>query len=302
MNAMKSITVLLLSSVIVTVTPFHCRAAEIFNRIVAVVNDDVVTLYELNQEILRNTGSTSDALEAQDDEGYIELRRNILDMMVNERCAQEKVKELEIEVGEEEVDAHIERVKKEKHWTQEDLLATLSANAITYDEYREEVKRGLERDRLIGAEIMSRIIIREEEIRRYYEEHQADFATEETVHLVGMLMTSKNLEEAQDVLTRLKNGEGLAMLTDLGTFETNQLDPELKKVVDALNVGEVSELIVRPNGLQIIKLLEKQDKGTKTLEEVKEVIRSTLYEQEINKRYTAWIEDLRKEAYTRIIF
>ncbi len=302
MNAMKSITVLLISSVIVTVTPFHGRAAEIVNRIVAVVNDDVVTLYELNQEILRNTGSTSDALEAQDDERYIELRRNILDMMVNQRCAQEKVKELEIEVGQEEVDRHIESVKKDNHWTHEDLLATLRANEMTYEEYREEIKKGLERDRLIGAEIMARIVIREEEVRLYYEEHQADFATEETVHLAGMLMTSKNLEEAQDVLTRLKNGEGLAMLTDLGTLETNQLDPELKKVVDALSVGEVSELIVRPNGIQIIKLLEKQDKGIKPIEEVGDVIRSTLYEQEINKRYTAWIEDLRKEAYTKIIF
>lgn len=302
MNAMKSITVLLLSSVIVTVTPFHGRAAEIFNRIVAVVNDDVVTQYELNQEILRNTGSTSDALKAQDDEGYIELRRNVLDMMVNERCAQEKAKELEIEVKEKEVDDRIERIKKDYHWTQEDLLATLSADGMTYDEYREEIKKALERDRLISAEIMARIVIREEEIRRYYEEHQADFVTEETVHVAGIFMTSKNLEEAQDVLTRLKNGEDLAMLTDLGTLETNRLDPELKKVVDALNVGEVSDLIVRPNGIQIIKLLEKQDKGIKPLEEVEEAIRSTLYEQEIDKRYTAWIKDLRKDAYTKIIF
>ena len=302
MSAMKSITVLLLSIVIVTVTPFHGLAAEIFNRIVAVVNDDVVTLYELNQEILRNTGSTSDALEAQDDERYIELRRNVLEMMVDERCTQEKIKELEIEVGQEEIDTQIERVKRDNNWTQEDLLALLSANAMTYGEYREEVKRSLERDRLISAEIMARIVIREEEIRRYYEEHQADFTTEETVHLAGMLMTSKNLEEAQGVLTRLKNGEGLAMLTDLGTLETDQLDPELKKVVDGLNAGEISELIVRPNGIQIIKLLEKQDKGIKPIEEVEEVIRSTLYQQEVDKRYTAWIEDLRKEAYTKIIF
>jgi peptidyl-prolyl cis-trans isomerase SurA len=302
MNAMKSITVLLLSSVIVTVTPFHGRAAEIFNRIVAVVNDDVVTLYELNQEILRNTGSTSDALEAQGDERYIELRRNILDMMVNEKCAQEKVKELEIEVGQEQVDSHIERIKTDNHWTHKDLLAMLRADEMTYGEYREEIKGNLERERLISAEIMARIVIREEEIRSYYEEHQADFATEETVHLAGMLMTSKSLEEAQDVLTRLKNGKDLVMLTDLGILETKHLDPELKKVVDALNVGEVSELIVRPNGIQIIKLLEKQDRGIKPIEEVEEAIRSTLYEQEINKRYTAWIEDLRKEAYTKIIF
>lgn len=302
MNAIKSITILLSSAVIVASTPHHGWASEILNRIVGIVNDDVVTLHELNKKIMEATGSKADDLKASNNEYFIELRRQILEMMVEEKCIQEKAQELEIEVTSNQIDRLIEDIKKENQWTQEDLVALLEADGLTYEEYWNDIKKSYERDRVISDQVTGKIIIREEEIRRYYEEHSADFPTEESIHLAGMIIASNNTEEAEAVLARLKDGEDLEELTDLGTLKTKQLDPELKKVVDELDVGEVSDLIVRPNGIQIIRLLERQEKGVKPFEEVKEIIHKTLYEEEANKRYEAWIEDLRKEAYTKIIF
>jgi peptidyl-prolyl cis-trans isomerase SurA len=302
MNATRLVTILLSSAVIVVSAPHHGWASEILNRIVAIVNDDVVTRYELNKKIQRTTGSTADDLKAADKERFMELRRKVLEMMVDEKCTQEKIQELELEVTSKQVDGYIEDIKKNNQWTQEDLVAVLEAEGVTYEEYWNEVKKDFEQDRLINDQVLEKVIIREEEIRRYYEEHSADFATEESVHLAGMIIAPKNTEEAEAVLAKLKNGEDLEELIDLGTLETDLLDPELKKVVDALNVGEVSNLIVRPNGIQIIRLLERQEKGVKPFEEVKEAIRATLYDEEVNKRYASWVEDLRKQAYIRIIF
>ena len=302
MNAIKSITIFLFSAVIVAGAPHHGWAAETLNRIVAIVNDDLVTLYELTQKIERTTGSTVDNLKAADNEQFIELRRKIIEMMVDEKCAQEKIKELEIEVTSKQIDAYIEDMKKEQQLTQEDLVAMLKADGLTYEEYWDDVKKSFERDRLINDQVTGKVIIREEEIRRYYEEHSANFATEENVHLAGMTIASNSTEEAEAVLARLKNGEDLEELIDLGTLKPDQMYPELKKVVDELNVGEVSDLIVRPNGIQIIRLLERQEKGVKPFEEVKDVIHSTLYEEEANRRYAAWVDDLRKQAYTKVIF
>jgi peptidyl-prolyl cis-trans isomerase SurA len=302
MKATRLITVLLSSAVIVANTPHHGWGSETLNRIVAIVNDDVVTLHELNQKIKRATGSTADDLRAKDNEAFIELRRKVLEIMVDEMCSEEKVRELELELTSKQVDEYIEDIKKENQWTQEDLVAVLSEDGMTYKEYWDEVKKSSEHDRLISDQITGKIIIREEEIRRYYEEHSTDFLTKESVHLAGMIIASKNTEEAEAVLARLKNGEDLDELIDLGTLQTDQLDPELKKIVDALSVGEVSGLIVRPNGIQIIKLLERQETGVKPIEEVKDTIHKILYEEEANKKYTAWVEDLREEAYTKITF
>jgi peptidyl-prolyl cis-trans isomerase SurA len=302
MKATRLITVLLSSAVIVANTPHHGWGSETLNRIVAIVNDDVVTLHELNQKIKRATGSTADDLRAKDNEAFIELRRKVLEIMVDEKCSEEKVRELELELTSKQVDEYIEDIKKENQWTQEDLVAMLSEDGMTYKEYWDEVKKSSEHDRLISDQIMGKIIIREEEIRRYYEEHSTDFLTKESVHLAGMIIASKNTEEAEAVLARLKNGEDLDELIDLGTLQTDQLDPELKKIVDALSVGEVSGLIVRPNGIQIIKLLERQETGVKPIEEVKDTIHKILYEEEADKKYAAWVEDLREEAYTKITF
>ena len=302
MNTIRLITISFLAAVIVAWTPHHGWTSETLNRIVARVNDDVVTLHELNKRILQATGSTADDLKAADDEAFMEVRRKVLEMMVDEKCAQEKIQELELEVTSEQIDAYIEDMKKENNLTQEDLVAMLNSEGVTYEEYRDDVKKNFERDRLISDQVTGKIIIREEEIRQYYEEHSADFATEESVHLAGMIIASNNTDEAEAVLTRLKNGEDLDELVDLGTLKTDQLDPELKNVVETLNIGEVSELIFRSNGIQIIRLLERHEKGVKPIEEVKDIIHKILYEEEVNKKYATWVEDLRKQAYTKIIF
>ncbi len=302
MNATRLITILLSTTVIIVSAPHHGWASEVLNRIVAVVNDDVVTLYELNQKIKQATGATADDLKSVDDKQFIELRRQILERMVDDKCAQEIVQEMELEVSSDRVDAYIESVKEDNQWTQEDLVAVLKADGVTYEEYWDEIKASMERDRLISEQVKNKVIILEEEIRRYYEEHRADFATEESVHLAGMIIASKNTEEAEAVLARLKNGEGVDELIDLGILKSAQLDPELKKVVEALNVGEVSDLIVRPNGIQIIKLLERQEEGVKPIEEVNDAIREILFEEKVNKKYAAWVKDLREQAYTKIKF
>jgi parvulin-like peptidyl-prolyl isomerase len=64
----------------------------------------------------------------------------------------------------------------------------------------------------------------------------------------------------------------------------------------------VSDLITTPSGIKIIKLLEKQQKGVKTLEEARDAIYGDLYLEEVNKQYASWIKELRKNAYTKITF
>lgn len=299
--------------------------AEIFNRVVAIVNDDVITLHELNQRIKEMTGSKAADLKLRDEQKYLEARRQILEMMIDERCAEVKIRELEINVAPREIDAAIEKVKLNNRWTHEDLVDRLTKRGITYEKYRENVKSDLERLKLINTQVKSKIIIREEQLKQYYEEHKADFNTEETVHLAGIFLMGKNPKDekefremrmkGEDILSWLKEGEDFAELArtfsqgpgadeggNLGTFKTAQLEPELRKMVEATPVGGFSDLIIRPNGIQIIKVVNKRGGEEKTFEEVKDAIHSVLYQKEVNKRYASWIRQLRKDSYTRITF
>jgi peptidyl-prolyl cis-trans isomerase SurA len=303
----------------------HRVSGEVFNRVVAIVNDDVITLYELNQKIRLVTGSAPQELKNKDEERYLEARRKILQFMIDEKCAQEKIQELGIKIPPEQIDARIEMIKKRNRWTQEDLLAALQQEGISFDEFREKIKTDFERAELINYQVKSKIIVRDEQITQYYEEHKKDYSSEETVYLAGIFLIQRDPDDEQEslrlkakgeeILAKLKNGEDFAALSkqfsqgpgadeggDLGSFKTSQLDPELRKAVSGVKEGGVTNLIIKPNGIQILKVIKRQKAEAHPLEEVREDIYETLYQQEVNRRYEAWIKELRKETYTKIIF
>ncbi len=299
--------------------------AEITNRVVAIVNNDVITLYELNAKMREMTGVEPTVLRTQNERKYLEARRRVLDLLINDRITQNKVDELGIKVTEGQVDEAIERVKRINHWTHEDLIAALKRQGISYHVYRENMRKNMERARLINYEVKSKIIISEKEIRDYYDQHRNEFRTDAKVHLATIILKRENPSRGQDadeavrkgkmILSKIKAGEAFEKLAkefsqgpgakdggDLGFFNPSQLDPKLKEIVDAMSVGGVSELIIRPSAVQIVKLLEKQETREKPLEEVRDHIHDILYRDEVNKMYSSWIKRLREKAYTKIIF
>jgi peptidyl-prolyl cis-trans isomerase SurA len=89
---------------------------------------------------------------------------------------------------------------------------------------------------------------------------------------------------------------------DLGLFKMSQLDPDLRKIIEDMSPGDVSEPIIRPSSVQVIKLVEKQEATLKPIDEVRDAIYWILYREEIDKRYVSWIKELRENAYIKIIF
>jgi len=81
-----------------------------------------------------------------------------------------------------------------------------------------------------------------------------------------------------------------------------ELNPEMAEIIKDLSAGEVSKPIIRPSGIKIIKVEEKDGGGEKSLEQVRNSIQTILYRKELDKKYSAWIKELRKKAYIKIIF
>jgi peptidyl-prolyl cis-trans isomerase SurA len=316
---------ILICLTIVTLVYHQLVSAEIRNRVVAIVNNEVITLYELNTKTRELTGSDPADLELKDKKKYLETRRKILDLLIEEKIANEKTQELGIKLTPKEVDVAIEKIKKDNHLTHEDLIANLKKQGMSYESYREIIKNDLERMQLINLEVKSKIIIREEKIREFYDEHKDQFSSQEKVHLAGIFLGQKDPsnqretrslhEKAQTIFNRLKTGEDFGELAkemsqgpgakeggDLGFFKTTELDPRLQEAIKELPEDSISEPIITPSGIQIIKLLERQKGRTKPLEEVKNAIYGILYQEEVNKRYSSWIKKLREKAYTKIIF
>jgi peptidyl-prolyl cis-trans isomerase SurA len=300
-------------------------AAEVCNRLVAVVNNDVITLYELNNRMKEMTGVPVEELMQKNEAMYREARQKILELLIDEKIAQAKIKELRIQVSDKQVDNFLEKMKRDNQLTQEDLVAGLEKEGLSYEKYRERIRRDIERSQLIEYEVRSKIIIRDEAIQKYYEEHKGTFGVAEKVHLAGIFLMRKNVKseeemrelyrKAQDISAKLKAGADFGQMAgtysegpgakqggDLGQFTVEHLEAGLKSVVEALPEGGVSDPLVRPNGIQIIKVVKKQTGKIRSLEEMKEAIFEILYREEVNRRYQIWIKELRDSAYTRVIY
>ncbi|MBW2709130.1 MAG: peptidylprolyl isomerase, partial [Deltaproteobacteria bacterium] len=270
-------------------------------------------------------GMVPEALEKKSEGQYLKTRRKILDILIEEKIAREKIQELKIKVPQKEVDATIERVKTDNNLTQKDLVAALKEQGQSYDQYRKMLKTELERRRLVNYEVRSKIIIREGEIKEYYAAHKDEFSTKGKVHLAMIFLKqedpadreeSRALEaKASRIIQKIKASEDFGKLArqfsdgpgakeggDLGAFKVSELNPEMATTIKDLSSGEVGAPIVGPNGIQIIKVVEKDKGGEKSFDQVENSIRSTLYRKKMDQAYSAWIRNLRDRAYVKIIF
>ena len=297
---------------------------EVSNRVVAFVNDELITLHELNKKIREMTGYSAAFLEEKDKRKFDDIQMKVLQHMIDQKLTQKKVKELGIDISPKEVDQAIEYMKRVNGMTDDDLMSYVKGLKIDYEKYRELIRTDLERMQLINFEVKSKIIVRDEDIEEYYKKHIEDYKVPGTVHLAGIFLVQKDpldetekkniLVRVKEIRKRLDNGEDFAALArelsmgpgadeggDLGQFKVGQLVPELAGVVEKLSVGDISEPIIGNGNVHIIKLLDRKEGRTKVLEEVREAIYSVLYKEEVDNRYHSWLEELRNKSYTKIM-
>jgi peptidyl-prolyl cis-trans isomerase SurA len=183
----------------------------------------------------------------------------------------------------------------------------------------------MEQEKLINYEVKSKAVILEGQILKYYQEHPDQYKKDERVHVAGIVLLVQDKEnkdelnelkkKGEEILARLKSGEDFGALAkeysqgpgadeggELGEYDPAELDQELKKVIAGLSDGDVSGVIERDTGIQIIKLIKRIGGNLKPFEEVRNDIYETIYNEEISKRYTTWLKDLRDKSFTKINF
>lgn len=294
------------------------------NRAVAFVNDDVITLYELNSRMEEMTGKTAVELKASNEQDFFKIREQILDIIIEERIMKAKIKELEIETTAEEIDEYMEYVKEENKLTQEELVEQLKREGLSLEKYKEKIKEDLERRELVGREIREKLIVSEEQIAAYYEANKKNYERPGSAHIASIFLVPASQDAGQGVDELLKKGEAIRERIsrgekfedlarefsngpgandggDLGNIPLTDVDKKILDVINTLKDGEVSNPVNIGNRVQIIKLIKKVNSGHTPLEEVRDEIHEKLYNNEMEKRYKEYINKLKKENYIKKI-
>jgi peptidyl-prolyl cis-trans isomerase SurA len=298
--------------------------AEVTNRIVAIVNNDVISLYDLDKESQPLTDRIKAMYHGSDVKSQIyKARREILEQMINRLIAKEEIERLGINVGDDEINNAIERIKQDNSLTQEEFLARVQQEDKTLDEVRNDIKSDLEQAKLMDREVRSRVVISEEQMKQYYENNKDEFVGKNRVRLKNILIAVSNNDPADvvkakrelayklegeiksgasfDELARThSSGPGASKGGDLGYMEWNDLAPYLKEAIEKLKPGQITDVLETPYGFQIIMLAEREDTGVKTFDEVKKQIQEKLYQEQLRKKYERYVQGLRDKAFIKI--
>lgn len=299
--------------------------AEIADRIVAIVNNDVITLSELNEEGHTYFQAIMQNIPTQHLEDELQkARKEVLDQLIERLLIKQQADTFGISINDTDIDQTIESILLQNNITIADFRRDLQQNGSSEEVYRQKVASKMLRSRLLNFLIRSKIVISDEKISDYYKTYYATKAATAGYHIaqIGFLWGDKFKTKSQDearekaeyVHSKLLNGEDFSQLArsfsdlpsaedggDIGSFKENELADYMKETILAMKPGEITPIMQTPVGYQILKLLSAHGDNASppTLVEVKDEIKSLLFNQEMEKGYGQWLTDIRAKSYIK---
>ncbi len=300
-------------------------ATETVDRIVAVVNEDIIRLRELNIafEPVAEQIYAQNYAEPKERKLLYEKRNEVLNQLIDETLIDQVVRKKGISVSSSEIDNAIERIKSMNYYTDEDLRDSLKVAGMDMQTYRDEIRRQILRSKMVNREVKASIVITDSEIRDYYENHPEKYKGATEYHLKNIFIPyadgynpdseSASRKKIVDAMTELNNGQVFETVArkysesanavdggDLGNFAINDLQKELQPVIKNLAIGEASPIIETEQGFQIFHLEEIVKAPDKPFDMVAEKLRDVLYRQAVDKKFEEWLSSLREESHIRI--
>ena len=311
----------------------HSFGEHLVDRVVAVVNNDVITLSELDRTGREYFARVKDkAPETEMDRALEKAREEVLSSLIDKTIVRQQAEHLSITVTEEEIDTAVDQIMARNNATIEDFRRELASMNIPEQEYRDNIRDQILQSKLINYEVRSRIVIIEDDIKEYYQKEYTQEKGESGYHILQMGFTWRNTvtleeagfdtkeearEKAEEIRKRVLDGESFKGLAqsysnlpsaadggDIGLFKKEEMSEDMKDVILKMQPGEVSAIIETGRAFQFFKLLSVRDGDIVVkapYESVREEIRDILYRQEMEEQYKNWVKSLREEAYIKIL-
>jgi peptidyl-prolyl cis-trans isomerase SurA len=289
--------------------------AEVIDRVVAVINDSIITLSELNAA----TALKSEGLKGDDRDGrrLEEIRSATLKDLIDQKLVKQAADKAGIDVSDREVENAVEEVRGQNNLTEDQLMVALAGSGLTYREYKDQLKEQIRQVKFINMEIRSKISVQDEEVEDYYRQNIEEFYGPPTFR-VRMILLSGEDEKLQTlrleaVREGIEAGEDFAGLArqysddgssasggDMGYLGYGELDARLEEAIGVLTPGAVSPPVTRPEGIYIMKLVERRPAEPRPLEEVRAPIRNRLFDRAMDEMFSSWLKEIKGSAHIEI--
>lgn len=284
--------------------------ADLENRIIAIVNEDVITLMDLEAALFDQADSDLAQLPPLD------RRRAALEQLIEERLILQAAKQAKMSVDEQLVEERLAALRQ-RFESDTAFAQALMADGLTRAMLRKRYRDQLMMQRAIEQEVRVKIVVTPNAIARYYREHPQEMQRSPRVrarHIMMRITSARPDAEAlatieslrrqllrggsfADVAHAASEGEEAAQGGDLGWITPGQLRPELDDVLFHLEPGVVSEPIQSDMGYHLVQVEEREPVAQWSFEQVELSIREKLLRLKFEQKLAQWLADLRAKAY-----
>ncbi|MFC1851910.1 peptidylprolyl isomerase [candidate division CSSED10-310 bacterium] len=293
------------------------------DKVLAVVNDEIITLSELEERKQRLIAEMSRMVNPDDLQLRIDqVESQALQMMIEEILISQKAEELGVNIDQAAIDDALQNVVNSNNLENISALeVALKNEGMSLEEYKKVIERQLKIFRVQSYEVKSKVRIIEDELKAFYDEHLEEFKNAVRFHIRHILIAEDNTSveasargKADMIYEQLRAGEDFCQLAarysddptgsscgDLGTLEENLVLPEFLEILKPMSAGAFSQPFKSKFGYHIVQLVSREGDNAIPFEEMKDKIKEQLFQEKFHLKRLEWIQELKKASYIKII-
>ena len=309
--------------VTISLLGLFCRGEAIVDSIVAVVNQEVIMLSEVEKAI----AASGEEIQAKDrlekKEKLKQARQKVLNLLIEEKLIDSEIKKIGIKVTGKEIDAAVEDIRRRNSLTQEEMERALEREGLTLEVFKKQLEKTMLRSKLIHLSVKIDATPGEKELREFYQKNIDRYRTVESyrpAHILFLVPKGATPDGVQGVrkkcamvLEKIKAGEDFGEMAllysqdpsvkdrgDLGSFKKGELLPALEREALRLKVGEVGDIVKTNYGFHIIKLLDRKGGTAPRFEDARAKVEIDYYEYQMEKAFKQFMSSLREKSVIEV--
>jgi peptidyl-prolyl cis-trans isomerase SurA len=296
-------------------------SAETVDKVVAIVNEDPITLYDLESSIEKNREKIKEIMgdKAAQDVSK-DIRSLALKVLVDEKLLDQEMAKKQIALTPEDEEKAIQNVLERNRLTLDQLKAELAKQGQSWATYKAGLTEQLKRIKFMGQIIAPRVKVTDADLDEFFAKNPEQFAQFQTVKMaqiivpLGTTATDAELAQAQKVAQEVQDkARGGGNFEDLGkkysvnpqtavpdNYPLSQLAPQIAGLLADLKPGEVSAPVRSTMGIHVIKLYERKTMAGDDFKAIREQIREKVFEYKVEQALQEYLDDVKNKSFIEI--
>jgi peptidyl-prolyl cis-trans isomerase SurA len=317
MKAYWLITILSITLMTTALAENKLRRSETLDRVVAVVNDTIIT----ESDLALNTKGATQQFKAANKPipNATALRQQVLDRMILDTLQLQIAKRNNMEVSNEDLNKAIQKMADDSHMSLEQLKKAVEHDGLDFPRFRKRINDQMIISRLQQSAIAPKVSITDAEVREYLRSATNKKLGSSEYHLLHIHVPLPESPSAQQIqateerakklVATLKQGADFIQVAtnnssgtealgggDLGWRKVAELPTLFANQLTRIKLAEIAGPIRAPNGFHILKLVDVRNDPTKLTEAQ---VKDSIYRRKFDENLQVWLEQLRDSAYVK---